>query len=887
MSQSAQLGKSIFKQIEKNEYLNHLYNQLLIAYANRMIVGEYCLDLSEHDIKSALRFADLLSKSNSDKKSDDHKLLAQEMIILLLALFPGDQRVLGFADSIFTNIGNLVAKQNHKINIPTGAILDRAYSEYLEDYLKIPYVDDGHYLGMQKKAIEGFDSNKLSFSGPTSMGKSFLIRSFIKTKIRNGENLNFAIIVPTRALITEVSNKILDDDFNGTLSEFGYRVVTASWSPVLNNSENNFIFVITPERLLYLLINKEDLQLDYLFVDESHKMLKKEGRSAYYYKTIDMLTKREKPPKIVFASPNIPNPEVFLKLINKKDTGDEKGFYSELAPVSQFKFLVDIDNRTIEVFSSLDQEFIPLDPSAAFCGASTDHDDELINLVMKLGLSTQNQGKNLVYSPSVNKATNLAKKLADKLDNLNDPDLDNLAKEIIEDIHQDYFLAQTIRKGVAYHVGYLPQKIRVKLEDLYRRGKINTLFCTNTLMEGVNLPADNLFVIEPVIHRKKMDVIDFRNLIGRIGRIDVKLFGNVFLIADSSHRSATVKNYKRLMKHKPEAQKLPIETQSEKTGLSEVEKDSIVKSLLRNDLSELKANSSKSMEMIKKVSQILLTDILNDNESYLRSEFELTETEVLQIKSQHDARQAADNDINYSPQENNQLLHAITVEHLRYPHIRNERFDYDEVVELLDKLSAIFNVGEDRNKSLDSSDFRRFLAGFIIKWMSGYTLKQLVTDNINYRRDNPDKFWYNHKKEYYLDIPEHKNAVIEDTLSTLQNTVLFTLSNWFHKMSAEIKKQCNLTNLSNDWYEFLEFGSIDPIIINLQKYGYSREVAKLVKETNLYLEDDFLENDELTYHFYLSRLLLSSHDESIRRESLEVSYNFPELFQDFNKLYLG
>jgi replicative superfamily II helicase len=72
----------------------------------------------------------------------------------------------------------------------------------------------------------------------------------------------------------------------------------------------------------------------------------------------------------------------------------------------------------------------------------------------------------------------------------------------------------------------------MKIEKLFRDRKIVAMFCTSTLVEGVNLPADNLFI---TTYRKgrgqtKMTAVDFRNLVGRVGRINYNLYGNVFLV---------------------------------------------------------------------------------------------------------------------------------------------------------------------------------------------------------------------------------------------------------------------------------------------------------------------------------------------------------------------
>ncbi|MHC9889091.1 helicase-related protein [Corynebacterium diphtheriae] len=143
---------------------------------------------------------------------------------------------------------------------------------------------------------------------------------------------------------------------------------------------------------------------------------------------------------------------------------------------------------------------------------------------------------------------------------LNDKDLDALAKDIKRDVHEDYYLGGLIRRGVSYHIGYLPPAIRERIEDLFREGKISTLFCTSTLLEGVNLPADNLVITTNKLGRAGMTAVDFKNLIGRVGRIEFNLYGNVFIIVGD--QLASEQKAKELLQANVPAQKLSVQTDS-------------------------------------------------------------------------------------------------------------------------------------------------------------------------------------------------------------------------------------------------------------------------------------------------------------------------------------
>ena len=102
-------------------------------------------------------------------------------------------------------------------------------------------------------------------------------------------------------------------------------------------------------------------------------------------------------------------------------------------------------------------------------------------------------------------------------------------------IHEGYYLSNLVLQKIGYHFGKIPDEIRNKIESSFCEGVIDTLFCTSTLMQGVNLPADNIIIDNKQNGRKIMSPIQFKNLTGRVGRLGSSMLGNVFLIAESDN----------------------------------------------------------------------------------------------------------------------------------------------------------------------------------------------------------------------------------------------------------------------------------------------------------------------------------------------------------------
>jgi hypothetical protein len=104
------LSDAIFGDIEDNEYLNELYKNMLYNYALKILRLTERKKRRGVNIAAALRFADLLSKSTHPQKRDNHRIWAQEIVTLLLALYPDDEKISYYAGAVLSNTGNFLAQ---------------------------------------------------------------------------------------------------------------------------------------------------------------------------------------------------------------------------------------------------------------------------------------------------------------------------------------------------------------------------------------------------------------------------------------------------------------------------------------------------------------------------------------------------------------------------------------------------------------------------------------------------------------------------------------------------------------------------------------------------------------------------------------------------------
>lgn len=356
-------GEQFFNELDHDAYLQEIFENLLFNYSVKLF-GLPTYEMRAVNCNDAARFADLLSKSAGLPNSERHVMLAQEMIILLCEVYPNDPDVNLYAPSVLKSAGNYSGLSALKITqqypLPNEMpLLDSLYENYEKNYLAIPHQKDTYFLRTQKVVYNDLDNEMFSYSGPTSMGKSLLIQTFIKSKIMSGAQMNFAILVPTKALISEVSANLIGS-LSDLLFEKNYRVVTSVGSVALE-SHGNFVFVLTPERLLYLLIGGIDIRINYLFIDEAHKISSVDGRSVFYYKVISLLMEQDPKPHVIFASPNIPNPEIYMELAQPYHI--EGQYYStKYSPVNQLKYLVDLVSHNIQIINDMTGESVQIAP---------------------------------------------------------------------------------------------------------------------------------------------------------------------------------------------------------------------------------------------------------------------------------------------------------------------------------------------------------------------------------------------------------------------------------------------------------------------------------------------------------------------------------------------
>lgn len=375
----------------------------------------------------------------------------------------------------------------------------------------------------QSKFWEAVRSNDwLSVSAPTSAGKSRIIREYFLENTRQTDSFTLVYLVPTRALIEEVSRDLRRE----LPSDVG--VFTMPWDPDLKESSET-VLVVTQERLHLVLELIPSLTVTLLFVDEAQSLSSDERGILLQY-AIERTIRRSPKAQVLFASPLTSNPEMFIENAPPNQRSDS--FVSETVTVNQNLLWIEGISRKPKrraVFLVSDEGKHRLGELVLA--------QRTVNVHMRIALVASalagNTPGNIIYVNGQSEAESVAKAIFEQLPPVMevDKEIEDLQELIKTAVHSKYLLVDVLERRVAFHYGNMPLVVRTEIERLFGEGKIYYLICTSTLLEGVNLPCRTIFMRNP----KKgtgnpLSEGDFWNLAGRAGRWGKEFAGNVVCV---------------------------------------------------------------------------------------------------------------------------------------------------------------------------------------------------------------------------------------------------------------------------------------------------------------------------------------------------------------------
>ncbi len=810
------LIEKLVEDIFIDEYFNALFDKCILITAENIFKKNDGLELSTKELKDLLRFADILSNSaNSNARNK-----AYQIISALNHDYSGNKIYRTISKAVFSKLGNFPAINYLETKNDNFASLPLMREIEVESKKLIQKAPDGKGMIFTDTQFKLYDklsnSIEFSFSGPTSMGKSFIIKSFIKRVIKNSPPENIVIIVPTRALINQFFSD-LKTDLDEQLEIYKYKIfINSNVSDIITEEKFNYIFILTPERLLSYLSQEDNPPIGFLFVDEAHKLAsEKDSRSITTYSAIEKAQKKFGNIKLYFSSPNVSNPEIFLSLFNRNN---QNSFKTIESPVSQNIYFVDLEKNEIEAFSDNKSHILK----------NILHDNYNYSVVEFIEFIGKNKN-NLVYCNSkrntIDKARDFSKRINRKIENI---EIQKAIASIKDYIHPQYYLVDFLEKGIAYHYGKLPQLIRNLVEDLYKKEEIRYVFCTSTLLEGVNMPTQNIFILDNRNGgRSPLSQIDFWNLSGRAGRLSRELEGNIFCIQNEEFKW---ENKDVLIKK---------DITLNPTILTKVDRNlqKIAKILEDKDVS----GTQTEKEILKYIANIIKVDTLETNSNYsspvIDRLVEKNKEKIIELaKSKIQDYKLPSAILNFNQtidfKVQDQIYQSVKKVKKSILPASND-INYENCLKVLKQLHSLYSWDKNE-KRLSNVNSLKYYAVLMNQWINGLSLSQIINQSIEWydEKGYDIKVSYNEFEPFKKSSKQHINFLIEFIIDDLEYILRFLLEKYFNHYHQILISIIGEEKAGDNWATLLEYGTQNPLIIALQNIGISRNTALKVFKNN-------------------------------------------------------
>lgn len=664
------------------------------------------------------------------------------------------------------------------------------------------YIETLEQHNSVKKLLES-KSNTLAYIAPTSFGKSSLISTFLLQE----KFSKIGIIVPTKSLLIQTFKNV--------------RKLALDYKIILHDEmyENNdkFIGILTQERATRL-INKGGY-FDILFIDEAHKMFEYKQdntRGLILSRLIKINKSKNKQQKVIYLSPLVDNIDnLKLEIVEKIDSYQIK---HNLKCEDIFYF----ENNQVSLYDKFANEYLEYETNI----------DEY-NYIKK-----SSKNKNFIFHYSPHKI----EKLANDLYGQNifkyieiDAEIQIVIDTLKNEVHEKFYLNKTISKGIIYIHAKMPNIIKEYLEYQFNKiSKFKYIIANSVILEGINLPIDNLYIVSTDYQNGKSLV----NLIGRVNRLNYvfqekkldKLISNIHFISTKTYQgNHDMKNKIEMLREHSFVDVIqnPLLIEYDIDKLSINKKDKEKKELKNQEIVEYTNFIIKNNNVITLADKIKKYFILNNIDDFYNDLDVVTLFIEKKINAYRDNTNFNQYDLVlkvywiFVKQLEEQII-DFEIERLKNEHARRYYKNYLEITQKLPLKNNIMTTYRYFQRKADSDNPFMFI---------GTTYGETTKKSKQYKSKE-------YLRDVYIDLSKYK---FDD--SKLINLAIAKLKIEEDFVSFKLNKLINFlhdfTIIDKDEYNLHTYGSKDENLIKISKIGLNVNVINKLIEDNQYKNLDF------------------------------------------------
>ena len=657
------------------------------------------------------------------------------------------------------------------------------------------------------------DNDKLiGISAPTSAGKSFTILLKLLEQLKR-KHFDIIYIVPTLSLLNQVT-----EDFSKYIKKFKIKncAINSTYNERDCNNKNN-IFVLTQEKAISIFSDKNNkFQKDTVLVVDEIQNIERiisdtDERSKILYDTLNELRYKKNIKQIILSGPRINNVDKIASAIFGQQA---KNISSNDSPVLNLTYSIlksDNNHYKFKQYCSLCNNPFTIDitHSNMIHGYGKKHYTDKFLTYLNSILKCLSGSQNIIFVPT----TPTARKVACSIDTSNkiNKEIRELIDYYKETVNKDYSLCKALEKGLTYHHGKLPHHVRRTIERAMQNNWITNIVCTTTLLQGINLPAQNIIIRNPnlYINKEKDKTVELTNyemanLRGRAGRLLKDFIGRTFVLDESSFM--IVDGYEESNLFDNTTKDLP----NDYGERYEKYKDDLVSSLLNEDTdNEEKKNESRYKDLKVYIRQNILKNGEKAKQKMEKVGINLTKEQVAAIKLKLD-KLTIPKEICYKNRYWDPFVLEFIYKNYKdevpaYPLERGAITKFDKMLKFLrdnTKTKSMYNkyIPEKYRKGIA----RGFLRDLCIDWTKEVTLSDILKKTVKNKTNIED--------------------VIEDTIDLLQNTISY-------KIPLLLKPIIDIKNPNSVFLTSMQAGAYNDVPKILIEMGVPRECAIFLYKT--------------------------------------------------------
>lgn len=658
-----------------------------------------------------------------------------------------------------------------------------------------------NFTPVQANIRNKISKNKyFSFSAPTSAGKSYILRELI-----NNEIGDIIIVVPSRALIAEymfVVKEMITDTKDILILQF--------IDDVNRKRTTRKIFIVTPERASEIFNVPERFNPSLFLYDEA-QISEERIRGTSFDALVRRADKVFPNSRKVFAHPFIENPKAQLNKHGFTNMADAVSYKQNT--VGKIYLGYNKKKNIFECFSPFTEKAHLKVNKRLF------KEDIVAKKLLNGGSVLIYVTKTSIYKKTFESDFSHYISLCEIITDRNAIKIINEIEELIGAENRQSELVELMKRGVVVHHGSIPLNVRFLIEKFTKAKFARICFATSTLIQGVNMPFDIVWIENTRFEgTKENKTLGLKNLIGRAGR-------NTSIHNQFDYGFVIIKDIKTFVERFHNSFQLSEESQLDKTT-DDISKDlnEFIKAVKNDDFNDnynlpnTKTDRLKSKEAYNLV-RIILDFLFIEDEIITGNEYrDLSRTQKDILKQALAGLYELSLGRNLYNGEKMVLSASITILlwqiqgksfrellGLRYSYLTNQKKQRK-----LKKQKREGKITIDYcNSAIDNLPIEYSVIPYSLP---DSTLKTRL----------PSRFGRMKMKDFNYDL------MVYDTYDFLDKVISFSLADIFIAAFDQFHTQTN-DDRAKEMVNYLRYGTNEDKEIWLMRYGFSIEEAELIK----------------------------------------------------------